>query len=193
MNTKPLTRRSWLLLMLTFTGILGGMFVWLMWVLAPKLDHLRQSGDVFYECLDVVSGDEIIVRDIRTRTGTPVAVKIRGILAPPLEAGPAADAFAKLAGIPPENVPKLGRISKNCLVPWLFKQSSLQLDYDRQHPEKDPQGRLLAFVSLSLIDVGVMQLREGQAILDAKPHKHAAIYLDMLNKARNQNIGIWRP
>lgn len=193
MNPKPLTRRSWLLLMLAFTGTLGAMFFWLMWILAPKLNHLRQSGDVFYECLEVVSGDEILVRDIRTRNGEPVAVKIRGITAPPLEAGPAADAFAKLAGIPADKVPELGRISRNCLVPWLFKQSSIQLDYDRNAPEKDAQGRLFAYVSLSLIDVGVMQLREGQAIPDSTPHKHATIYNDMVNKARTQNIGIWRP
>lgn len=179
--------------MLAFTGTLGGMFVWLMWILAPKLDHLRQSGDIFYECLEVVSGDQILVRDIRARQGAPIQVKIRGILAPPLEAGPEADAFAKLAGIPAEKVPEMGRISKNCLVPWLFKQSSIQLDYDRKAPEHDAQGRLLAHVSLSLIDVGVMQLREGQAITDAPAHKHSAIYTDMLNKARSQNIGIWRP
>ena len=193
MNSKPLARRSWILLMLAFTGTLGAMFVWLMWILAPKLNHLRQSGDVFYECLEVASGDQILVRDIRTREGAPMTVKIRGIIAPPLEAGPEADAFAKLTGIPAEKVPEMGRISKNCLVPWLFKQSSIQLDYDRAAPEKDAQGRLLAYVSLSLIDVGVMQLREGQAIPDTTAHKHAAIYNVMVNKARTQNIGIWRP
>ncbi len=193
MNTKPLTRRSWLLLMISFAGLLGGMFVWLMWVLAPKLDHLRQSGDVFYECLEVRSGDELLVRDIRSRSGPPLVVKIRGILAPPLQPGPDAEAFAQRAGIPPDKVPEMGRISKNCLIPWLFKQSSLQLDYDRQNPEKDAQGRLMAFVSLSLIDVGVMQLREGQALPDGTPHKHEAIYQEMVNKARTQNIGIWRP
>ena len=193
MIQKPLTRRSWVLLMAAFIGSLGGLFFWLMWILAPKLEHLRQSGDSFYECLEVVSGDHLRLRDIRNRNGAIIDVRLIGITAPPIAEGPAAEAFARASAIPVARVVEMGRISRNCLIPWLFKQSSLQLDYDRAHPGRDAEGRLLAYVSLSLIDVGVMQLREGQAILDPAPHKYAAIYKDMENKARSQNIGIWRP
>ena len=179
--------------MLGVLGFLGGMFAWLMWILAPRLNHLRQAGDIFYECVGVVSGDELLLRDIRDRSGETIAVKVRGIQAPPLELGPEAERFAALLNIPTERIPELGKISRSCLVPWLNKQNNIQLDYDRAHPERDSKGRMVARVSLSFIDVGTMQLREGQAAISNETNPYAEIYRQAENKARSQNIGIWRP
>jgi endonuclease YncB( thermonuclease family) len=193
---KPVSRRAFAIGFTLFLFTLGGMFWGMMRVVAPKLANLQADKPAFYELTEVLSGDTLLVtpnlgKKLRKETA-PIPVKVVGIEAPPLEPGPAADAYAAAVGCPVEDVPALGRTSRNAIKGWIYRQSNLMLEYDHANPVYDGQGRLLAHAEVGHVDIGRIQLREGQARVSAEPHGLRDPYQKTEDGARAERAGIWR-
>ena len=193
----PVSRRTFAIGFTFFLLALGGFFWGMMRVVAPKLDRMQTERPEFYELSGVIRGDTLLVlpnlggkRDRDQQA--PIPVKIRGYTAPPTEPGPEADAFAAAVGCPPSEVPQLGRVARNAIQGWIYKQSNLMLDYDREHPEYDHEGRLVARAEIGHVDIGRIQLREGQGITDGLDHPLRPIYLAAEAEAKAARAGVWR-
>ena len=191
------SRRAFAIGFSLFLLSLGGFFWGMMRVVAPKLDRMQKSRPDFFELTGVISGDTLLVLpNLGGKRGrsqqAPIPVKIIGYTAPPTSPGPAADAFAAAVGCPPAEVPQLGRVARNAIQGWIYKQSNLMLDYDRDHPVYDGEGRLVARAEIGHVDIGRIQLREGQGIVTPEDHPLRPIYLAAEAEARTAKAGVWR-
>lgn len=190
---RALSRKQFVVILGFFLVILGSIFSWMLWSLTPQLRKF-QNQEIFYQCEEVVSGEELLMRPLKAKGETHDAflVRVRGIEAPPNREGSEVAAFAMKTGLPESEILEMGKISRNTLAAWLYMQSNIMMKFDREQPEYDAQGRLIAHVELSLVDVGKMQLIEGQAIFREEPNDYATLYATYTEKAQNQNFGIWR-
>jgi endonuclease YncB( thermonuclease family) len=194
---KPIPRRRFVVGFTLFLLLLGGSFWGLMRVAAPRLSAGLAERAPFYELTEVLSGDTLLVRanlggKRDKEDQAPLPVKIVGLRAPPLVPGPDAAAFARDAGCPEEEVPVLGRVARNAIKGWIYRQSNLLLDFDPDAPVFDAQGRLLARAEIGHVDIGRIQLREGQGLTSGEDHPLRVIYERAEQEAREARAGVWR-
>ena len=195
---EPLTGPATRVVLIAFFGALVGLSLFLTRCNQGNLEKLRHAGDdkqAFYKCLQVLSGDTIVVQRASQTNAPERTIRVVGIEAPPIDPGATnAAAFADRIGVStntlfaPRSVNglNLGQISRNALVIWMHKQVCL-LEFP--NPSND-----LAYVKVSGVDLGRTHLRSGQAIAPRQPdHKLLDEYLSYEREAREHGFGIWHP
>ena len=126
---------------------------------------------------------------VKTQYGTQ-KIQILGISAPQAGNSPAPWWYGEQA-LPTEQYAQAGLISKNSLAAWITKLPLLIEWPDNKVPQAEVES-LAVSASVSGVDIGYQQLREGQAVATQAPHQNLSLYLDAQKEAQEKKKGFWR-
>ena len=187
-NSKTRTKRRSQVYVTCFFVFIAAFSYFLTRTMAPKLDALKAqtvNRPVFYSCIEVLSGDSMIVK---TQYGTQ-KIKINGISAP--QPGTPSAWWNKEYALPVEQYKKAGFVSKNSLSAWITKLPLLIEWPDGLVPQEEREA-IAVSASVSGVDIGYQQIREGQAVITPASHKRVSLYTDAQRVAQSKRKGFWR-
>jgi endonuclease YncB( thermonuclease family) len=145
---------------------------------ASKIPH--------WTCEEVLSGDTVRIKSLTTSQ----VVRIRGIVAPPREEGPALAEMARTLDFPEQDLLHQGEMARNALSVWIYKRR-LDVEWLEDARETGPDVAT-GYISVFGVDVGRKMLQGGQAMAVREDHPRREAYAGYEEEARARERGIWR-